>query len=144
MRLFQSAAPDQPAPVEAQQQSAAYEQGRQDAKAGVNERTLLQERDTTVRRAYERGRRDERARRPHRRGSPVLTTVLVLAAAAGVFVVYLGVSQGSFGRGGQMVDQNIANATSTAMNAVHRTVDKAGDALQGAGQNLKRTAGSNG
>jgi predicted small secreted protein len=74
----------------------------------------------------------------------VITTVLVLAAAAGAAVIFLGVSQGSFGRGGQLVDQNIANATATAMDAVHNTANGAGDALQSAGQRLKQTAGSNG
>jgi hypothetical protein len=146
MKFFRATAPAGPVdPATAQaRQSAAYQQGRADARTDVNERGLLQDRDTAVRRAYERGRRDERAaRHPRRRGSPVLATFLVLAAAAGAFVVYLGISQGSFSRGGQMVDQNLANATSTASGAVHRTVDRAGDALENAGQSLKQTAGSN-
>jgi len=143
MRFFQTATPDEAAAAQARKDTA-YEQGRRDARAGVSERALLQERDTVVRRAYERGRRDERARQPRRRGSPVLTTVLVLAAAAGAFIVYLGVSQGSFGRGGQLVDQNLSNAAATASGAVHHAADQAGDALQNAGQRLKQTAGSNG
>jgi hypothetical protein len=166
MRLFQSANPDTVAADDAARANAqaasaqaaaaqanasqanvqanAYERGRLDAASGRNTRVLMKERDAAVRQAYDRGRRDERARRPRRRGSPVLTTVLVLAAAAGVFVVYLGVSQGSFGRGGQVLDQNITNATQSATGAVHNTVDRAGDALQNAGQTLKRTAGSGG
>jgi hypothetical protein len=147
MKFFQSAttpaAPVDPATAQAQQ-TAAYQQGRVDARKDVNERGLLQDRDTAVRRAYDRGRRDERAaRHPRRRGSPVLTTVLVLAAAAGAFVVYLGVSQGSFSRGGQVVDQNLNSASSTASGAVQNTVNRAGDALENAGQQLKQTAGSN-
>jgi hypothetical protein len=160
MRLFQSAKPDPAAADDAARANAqaanaqaaaaqataaqtnvranAYEQGRRDA-AGA--RVIMKERDVAVRQAYDRGRRDERARRPRRRGSPVLTTVLVLAAAAGVFVVYLGVSQGSFGRGGQVLDQNISTATQSAAGAVHNTADRAGDALQNAGQRLKQTAG---
>jgi hypothetical protein len=95
-----------------------------------------------VRAAYERGRQEERGKRPvRRRGSPIMTGVLVLAAAAGAFVVYLGVSQGSFGRGGQAIDQNIDNATSSAAGAFHNAADRAGDALQNAGQSLKHTAG---
>ncbi|HEX3917640.1 MAG TPA: hypothetical protein VHW60_09905 [Caulobacteraceae bacterium] len=146
MKFFQATAPAGPVNADTAEarQTAAYQQGRADARKDVNERGLLQDRDTAVRRAYDRGRRDERAaRHPRRRGSAVLTTFLVLVAAAGAFVVYLGVSQGSFSRGGQVVDQNLAGATSTASGAVHRTVDKAGDALENAGQSLKQTAGSN-
>ncbi len=67
--------------------------------------------------------------------------MLVLAAAAGAVIVYLGVSQGSFGRGGQLVDQNISNATASAAGAVHNAADRAGDALENAGQSLKHSAG---
>lgn len=143
MNFFRRPTADETAAARTRQEGA-YEQGRSDAKAGVSERAVLQDRDTAMRRAYDRGRRDERARRPRRHGSPVITTVLVLAAAAGAAVIFLGVSQGSFGRGGQLVDQNIANATATAMDAVHNTANGAGDALQSAGQRLKQTAGSNG
>src|ERR1700722_12367690 len=63
---------------------AAYEKGRNDGRANVDERGLISEHDVAVRHAYDRGRRDERARHPRRRrGSPVLTTVLFLAACAG-------------------------------------------------------------
>jgi hypothetical protein len=141
MTSIRSDSPDETLAPPTRQQ-AAYEQGRSDVKAGVSEHALLQDRDTVVRHAYERGRRDERARHSRKRGSPVLTTVLLLAAAAGVFVIYLGVSQGSFGRGGQMVDQSISNAAASAMNVVHRTTQQAGDALQNAGQRLKQTGGS--
>jgi hypothetical protein len=102
---------------------------------------IQHEHTAAVRQAYERGRREERAKRPPRRGSPLMTTVLLLAAATGVFIIYLGVSQGSFGRGGHMVDQNIDNATATATGAVHNAADQAGDALVNAGQSLKHTAG---
>jgi hypothetical protein len=71
----------------------------------------------------------------------MFTTVLLLAAAAGAFIIYLGVSQGSFGRGGQVVDQNINNATSSATGAVRNVAHKAGDALENAGQTLKHSAG---
>jgi len=126
----------------AARRDAAYEQGRRDARANVSERALARNHDRAVRQAYERGRRDERAQRvPRRRGSPVMTTMLVLAAAAGAFIVYLGVSQGSFGRGGQAIDQNIDNATATAAGALHNAADRAGDALENAGQSLKHTAG---
>ena len=132
-------------------QAAAYEQGRRDARADVNERVSLEGRDAALRRAYERGRRDERVARrteraavaqaPRRRGAPLLTVLLLLAACVGAFVIYLGVSQGSFGRGGQAIDQTVNNAGSSAAGAVRNAADHVGDALENAGQSLKRNAG---
>jgi hypothetical protein len=121
---------------------AAYERGRRAGRDDVNERGLINEHDVNVRRAYDRGRRDERARHPRRRGSPVLTTVLLLAACAGAFVVYLGVSQGSFTGGGQTLDQSLANAKQQATQAGRNAADRAGDALQNAGQKLKQQNGN--
>jgi hypothetical protein len=130
-------------PVDATTQAerdAAYQKGRADGAANVDGRRLIRdERDVAVRRAYDRGRRDERARHPRRRGSPVLTTVLFLAACAGAFVIYLGMSQGSFTGGGQAIDQNIANAKAQAVQAGRNVANKTGDALENAGQNLKQT-----
>jgi hypothetical protein len=104
-------------------------------------RSTLAEHDRILRDAYERGRRDERARHP-RRGHPFLAGLVFLAAAAGALVVYLGVRQGSFANGGQMVDQGIANATASAQHASRNAADRAGDALQNAGQRLKQTNGN--
>ncbi len=121
------------------ERDAAYEKGRNDSRANVDERGLINDHDVAVRRAYDRGRRDERARHPRRRGSPVLTTVLFLAACAGAFVIYLGVTQGSFTGGGQAIDQNIANAKAHAVQAGRDVANRTGDALENAGQNLKQT-----
>jgi hypothetical protein len=120
------------------ERDAAYEHGRADSRTGVDERGLIADHDVAVQRAYDRGRRDERSRGPRHRGSPLLTTVLVLAACAGAFVIYLGVSQGSFAGGGQTIDQNIANARDQAAQAGRNVAAKAGDALQNAGQKLKQ------
>jgi hypothetical protein len=120
------------------ERDAAYERGRTDSRSGVDERGLIADHDVAVWRAYERGRRNERSCGPRHRGSPVLTTVLLLAACAGAFVIYLGVSQGSFTGGGQTIDQNIANAKNEAVQAGRNVADKAGDALQNAGQKLKQ------
>jgi hypothetical protein len=125
--------------AEQARRDAAYERGRNDGRSAVDGSGLMTEHDSTLRKAYERGRRDERASHPrHRRGSPVLTTVLFLAACAGAFVVYLGVSQGSFAGGGQTIDQNIANAKQQAAQASRDAAARAGDALQNAGQKLKQ------
>jgi len=121
---------------------AAYEKGRADGRANVDERGLISEHDVAVRRAYDRGRRDERARHPRRRGSPVLTTVLFLAACAGAFVIYLGVSQGSFTGGGQAIDQNLNNAKDQAAQAGRNVAGRTGDALENAGQKLKQQTGA--
>jgi hypothetical protein len=124
------------------QRDAAYEKGRIDSRANVDERGLISDHDAAARKAYDRGRRDERARHPRRRGSPVLTTVLFLAACAGAFVIYLGVSQGSFTGGGQAIDQNIANAKAQAVQASRNVANRTGDALENAGQTLKSNSTS--
>ena len=121
---------------------AAYEKGRADGRANVDERGLISDHDVAVRRAYDRGRRDERARHPRRRGSPVLTTVLFLAVCAGAFVIYLGVSQGSFAGGGQAIDQNLNNAKDRAAAAGRSVAGRTGDALENAGQKLKQQTGA--
>jgi hypothetical protein len=125
--------------AERARRDAAYERGRLDGRSAVDGSGLMTEQDSMARKAYDRGRRDERARHPRRRrGSPVLTTVLFLAACAGAFVVYLGVSQGSFAGGGQTIDQNLSNAKQQAEQASRDAAARAGDALQNAGQKLKQ------
>src|SRR6185312_15169294 len=47
-------------------------------------------------------------------GSPFLTLVVLMAAAAGVGAIYLGVHEGSFSRGGQVVDQKLAGVAQPA------------------------------
>jgi hypothetical protein len=139
MQFFQRKPVDE---AEKTRRDAAYARGRRDGHADVNQRSLIDQPDAGLRRAYERGRRDERARHPRRHGSPVLTTMLVLAACAGAFVVYLGVSQGSFTGGGQAIDQNIAHAKDQAARAGRDAASRAGDALENAGQKLKQQNGN--
>ena len=135
MNLFRSNAPAD-ATVDSARRDGAYAQGRRDA--SVADRTVLNERNSEVRQAYDRGRRDERARRPRRHGFGFFGLIVLLAAVVGVGAVYLGVSQGSFTRGGQVVDQNLSGAAQPARNAANR----AGDALENAGQTIKQKAGS--
>ena len=149
MNLFKRTDPDD-AGAEQARREGAYVQGQRDARATVvtrapiSERAMLQERDTVARQAYDRGRRDERARRPRRHGSPLLTLLVLLIAGAGAFAIYLGVHEGSFTRGGQVVDQSLNNTTSTATQATRSVADKAGDALRNAGDHIKQTAGNGG
>jgi hypothetical protein len=141
MNVVQSTGADD-AEVERARRIGAYQNGRPDARNSVQERAMIQERDAAVRQAYDRGRRDERARRPRRHGVSLLTFLLVLVAAAGAFEIYLAVQQGGFANGGRVVDQNIANTTATATHATRSVADKAGDALENAGQSIKQKAGS--
>ena len=90
---------------------------------------------------YERGRRDERARR---RGSPIATVLVLAVAIAGGAMIYLAVHEGSFGRAGQKIDSNISTVTEKAQAPVRQAADKAGSALQSAGESLKHNAGSGG
>ena len=139
MNLFRSNAPAN-APADATVDGAgrdgSYVQGRRDAHAA--DRSVLNERNSAVRQAYDRGRRDERARRPKRHGFGFFGFIVLVAAVLGAGAIYLGVSQGSFTRGGQVVDQRLAGATQPARHAA----DRAGDALENAGQRIKQQAGS--
>ena len=101
----------------------------------VVERPDLKHEEKVAKDAYERGRRDERARH---RGSPLLALLVVVIALVGGTMIYLAVQQGSFARGGQVADQTIGQAAAPAKSAA----DSAGSALENAGQSLKQTAGS--
>ena len=118
----------------------AYKQGRADERATVDRDTVAARQDDTAVRvdrgaindAYDRGRREERLRH---RGSPVLgliTAILVIIALA---VLILAVRTGSFAGAGAVIDHLIQAP-------VQGAADKAGNALQNAGQNLKDRAGS--
>ncbi len=138
MNLFRSRAPAD-ATVD-DDVARAEMKGQRDAHAA--DRGLLNERNTSVRQAYDRGRRDERARRPRRHGAPLLTLIVLMAAVIGAGAIYLGVSQGSFGRGGQVVDQKLAGVAQPATQATRDAAGRAGDALENAGQRIKQTAGA--
>ena len=90
-------------------------------------------------RAYVAGRRDERKRRGF---SPLVGFLLLLVIAIGAVLIYLAVTRGSFSAGGAVVDNSLSTATAKVAAPVHNAADKAGDALQNAGSNLKQTAGS--
>lgn len=88
--------------------------------------------------AYERGRRDEAKRR---RGSPLVGFLILIIIAAAVGLFYLAAQKGSFANGGAVVDNDISQASQTATGPFRRAADKAGNALENAGQNLKQNAG---
>jgi hypothetical protein len=125
---------DGPAPLE------AYKEGRRDERLRADHESV----DPGVERAelkdaYERGRREERLRR---RGSPLISVMVLLAVLVGAGLVYLAVRNGSFSRGGAVVDQGLAKVSQSAQAPIKGAADKTGDALQTAGQNLKQNAGS--
>lgn len=68
--------------------------------------------DADLRAAYERGRREERAR--HRR-SPWLGLALVTAALVGGTSLVLAAMQGSFREGGAMMDAGVSTAAREAV-----------------------------
>jgi hypothetical protein len=81
--------------------------------------------------AYERGRKDERA---SRRRHPLFMTVLFAAAAGGLAIISVAAWEGSFGRGGQVVDRNLSAAADRAEPAVRAAASDAGQTLRNAGQ----------
>ncbi|MDP3659870.1 hypothetical protein [Phenylobacterium sp.] len=90
-----------------------------------------------VRAAYERGRRDERA---ERRRHPVMMTVTIIAALVGAGVLFVAAKEGSFARGGVVVDQNLSDAADRAEPVVRDAAGDAGRALKGAGETVREKA----
>ncbi len=117
-------------PATGRAEDVAYRDGRVDERRHVKAATGVTRED-----AYARGRRDERARR---RGSPLLTLLLLIVVAIGAVLIYFAIQNGSFSNGGAVVDQKLSNAAAP----LRGVVDKAGTALQNAGTNLKQDAGS--
>ncbi len=86
-----------------------------------------------VERAYEQGRLDERRRR---RSHPIIATLVFLAAVVGVGMIYLAAREGSFTRGGELVDRKLASAADTT----HQASQNAAVVAQNAGQTLRQNS----
>lgn len=112
----------------------AYRDGRVDERVRTNRVT-----DHVAKDAYVQGRRDERARR---RGSPLLTFLLLIVVAIGAALIYFAIQNGSFSSGGAVIDQKLSNAAETVKAPIRGAADSAGTALQNAGSNIKKDAGS--
>lgn len=89
--------------------------------------------------AYDRGRRDERARRG---GFSLVSAVVLMAAVVGGGAIFLAAREGSFTAGGEVVDHQLTTAADKAKAPLRGAADRAGDALENAGQNLKDKAGA--
>lgn len=106
----------------------AYREGR------VDERQRLQKDGVHVERAvsdaYDRGRREERLRH---RGSPLLALITIILVVMAIAILFLAIKTGSFSNAGAVID----NLIRTPVNAA---ADKAGSALENAGQSIKSSA----
>lgn len=86
-----------------------------------------------IREAYERGRKDQRA---SRKRHPILMTFTFIAAAVGVVLMALAAYNGSFGRAGGVVDNNLAVAATQAEPVVRDAASDAGQSLRKAGASI--------
>jgi len=121
----------------------AYKAGRADERARVREtdrdavavhddRAVARDHRAIADEAYERGRREERLRH---RGSPLLVFVTLVLVVVALIVLILAVRAGSFEGAGRQID-------AVLQRPVQNAADRAGNALQNAGQSLKDKAGS--
>jgi hypothetical protein len=83
-------------------------------------------------------RQDHAPSRPRRRGGfGLIGFVILLIVIFGALMLYLAARNGSFAQGGAVIDHGLSSATQPVRNAE----DRAGAALEHAGQGLKRDAG---
>lgn len=87
--------------------------------------------------AYQRGRRDERARRGR---SPLAMLAVSLTALVGAGILAVSAWQGSFTGGGAVVDHQIAAAAENAEPRIQAAAQDARSALRGAGLEAKTRA----
>jgi hypothetical protein len=106
--------------------------------ARVEERRRVDAAEASAGDAYDRGRRDERARR---RGSPLLNVLLLIVVVIGAALIYFAIQNGSFSSGGAVVDRKLSNAAAKVQAPFRGAADKAGTALENAGSKLKQDAG---
>lgn len=83
--------------------------------------------------AYQRGRKDERAR--HKR-SPLLAAALVAVAVVGGASLVLAAREGSFREGGAVMDAGVSVAAREAVPTLKRGAHKAGAELRKVQDNL--------
>jgi hypothetical protein len=106
----------------------AYREGRADERQRLQRDGVHVDRATGD--AYDRGRRDERLRR---RGSPLLAILTILLVVMAIAILFLAIKTGSFSNAGAVIDNLIQPQ-------VHAAADKAGSALENAGQSIKKSA----
>jgi hypothetical protein len=96
-----------------------------------------------TREAFAAGRRlGRREGRLSRRRHPMLGLLVGLVAVAGAAMLALAAHEGSFTRGGQVVDQKLSSAAGQAQNAGADAIAQTGVAIQNAGASLEHKSGS--
>lgn len=123
------------APVVGARESQAYREGRIDERRAEGAVGAPASRGQ-VNAAYRQGRADAVPRR--RGGAPIITLLVLLIVIFGAIMLYLAAQNGSFARGGAVIDRDLSQATQP----VRRAEDKTGQALQNAGQHLQQDAGA--
>ena len=107
------------------------------ANAAYNERVAREaaaQSDRAAQDAYDRGRRDERARR---KSHPVFWgLVLVLAAVGGTYLAVTAMNGGSFVRGGEVVQANVQAAQQQAAPVVNQAADNARSQISQTGHDI--------
>ena len=108
------------------------------------QRTVEPERVDTVagppdhRDAFAAGKREGKLQERHRRrGHPMIGLLVAVVAVIGAAMLALAVHEGSFTKGGEVVDQNLSSAAGQAQNAGADAIAKTGQAIQNAGASLK-------
>lgn len=98
-----------------------------------------------AREAFAAGRRlgHREARRRRRGRHPMLGLLVGVVAVAGAAMLALAAREGSFARGGQVVDQNLSAAAGQAQSAGADALARTGQAIRDAGASLERKSASN-
>jgi hypothetical protein len=96
-------------------------------------------RSAGARKAFAAGRRQgQREARQRRRGHPMIGLLVAVVAVAGAAMLALAAREGSFARGGQVVDRNLSAAAGQAQNAGADALARTGQAIHNAGASLER------
>jgi len=90
--------------------------------------------------AFDKGVKEGRlAERRRRHGHPFITLIVVIVAVAGAAVLALAAHEGSFSRGGAVVDRNLAVAADNAQVDAAKAATQAGQAVKDAGDSVAKT-----
>jgi hypothetical protein len=90
--------------------------------------------------AFEKGIEEGRlAERRRHRGHPFITLIVIIVAVAGAAVLALAAHEGSFSRGGAVVDHNLAVAADNAQVEAAKAAGQAGQAVKDAGDSVAKT-----
>ena len=89
--------------------------------------------------AFEKGVKEGRlAERRRHHGHPFVTLIVVIVAVAGAAVLALAAHEGSFSRGGAVVDHNLAVAADNAQVDAAKAAAQAGQAVKDAGDSVAK------